>query len=61
MEAKEANAMKWWRSLSYNEQDALLEKYITDGEYYITLAKAGRISAMKILEIQEKEGVANAI
>lgn len=51
------DAVKWWMSLSYNEQDRLLVKYIPYGEYYINLAKAGHLSRNFMFEMMQKEGV----
>ena len=48
-----SKAMKWWRSLSYNEQDAIVNKH---GEYVKLLHKYNNLSSFKIAEIMEKEG-----
>lgn len=50
-------AVKWWNSLSYTEQDILIGKHIAMEGYYNALARAGNISSYKILEIQQAEGV----
>jgi hypothetical protein len=49
-------AMQWWRSLSYNEQDALIRQYVADSGYYYSLARAGKLSEIKILGMMKKEG-----
>lgn len=50
-------AVKWWRSLSYNEQDALIRKYIAESGFYFRLAQAGKISNIQLLDMMTKEGV----
>jgi len=53
---KAKNAITWWRSLSYNEQDAIAKK---NGDYYVVLHRYNNLGVKPLLEMMEKEGSTN--
>jgi hypothetical protein len=54
-EDEKANkAITWWRSLSYNEQNAIANK---NGNIYVFRCQYGILSGKDILDMMKKEGI----